>query len=653
LIVGLAALAAGPAAPATAEEKTPPGGRPATKGLEEGVGKVSNVRQGVKRVPLSYATLEIVQDGKSVHQVHIHKGWLAEDQAQLSDGTMIFYHTCVPCPVPNPKPLKGLPEVIHEADTEAQKTQLKFYFRITSPQLREACKATLLNRQRDYFDKERSKNPGLQVEVHRDTVIALFVAVVDVKSKVMLAYGHEDVQSGAEEIEMWMDFEPESLARFLELWGKKQIRFEFATLLNGSQVVIGHEAADITYELGVKASQLLESGQKTKLKSDDEHTVVPILQGHANTIQRAVSVDLRRRIAADDSAVLSLLGSDGKVLTLLFDRMEPMDFADFQKAFPRYDMQALAGYLEPVLKTNFSNMIKSEDTIKGKVIEVVKSEGGGLGFSIPFVGGNLSSEERTRVLDAIQNVTGVRLEQGSNEKEYKPHAIRVFKLAEGWDKKTLSQAATVAVGKSKVEQYLSDTPVPQTLTLEVFDRSLGSSLQASDHVSRLLEEKRKLETDLDAAQKGLATATANQKAQIASILDEHRKVHDAHLQAQKAAGDAGLSNGMARWMDHAIARGILPPVVHNELAILNAADPRAVKFSRDQEHAIRHKEAVAAQAEADAKNAVAARGNQAIDQLKAQAAEEGKAIAGYEETISRLRQQIRDLDKQTFPATRR
>src|SRR5262249_29548849 len=157
--------------------------------------------------------------------------------------------------------------------------------------------------------------------------------------------------------------------------------FQFASLVNASAMVLGRQRTTVDYDLGLKVERELTSDNfpdAALVKGKDGQAVLK--RGHDH-IQRLVTAEVRKEITIDETSVLTMFQSDTLLLADVFEPAKALKVSDFQTAFPSFDEQALAGYLEPLLKTTFKNEIKENTSGSSKTVEVTKTKGGGFGIS--------------------------------------------------------------------------------------------------------------------------------------------------------------------------------------------------------------------------------------------------------------------------------
>jgi hypothetical protein len=134
--------------------------------------------------------------------------------------------------------------------------------------------------------------------------------------------------------------------------------------------------------VGLKVKQLLDHRQRSKLKNEDENTILPILQDHMNKIARQIGAEINSDIVATDPALITFLHSDTMLVSSCFDPANTLSFADFRRAFPAFADEMFAEYLKPYGVTRYQG--KTTETLEGKqhTDEKTKQSGGGIGFSL-------------------------------------------------------------------------------------------------------------------------------------------------------------------------------------------------------------------------------------------------------------------------------
>ena len=349
------------------------------------------------------------------------------------------------------------------------------------------------------------------------------------------------------------------------------------------------------------------------------------------TASRQITLSIKSRIVATDPSLIAFLHSDTLLVSSCFDPANSMSFADFRRAFPTYTEEMLAEYLKPLLVSKYEG--ETTEKVEGKqhADEKTSAGGGGLGLSLSLgplsVGLGGSKESAERVLDAIYNATGIRFTKGASEQTYKPAEIKVFKLAQGYEEKKLNQASSVTLSKGTLNSYLEESPFPQTYLAEVVEKSLDKTLERNNHVAQLLVKKRELESALETELTKIENARSDISGSIGSINAERKRLHEAHVAAQDARFNAGRSNGMVEWIIHA-----------KKVWGWNCPDGNEI--------ANRSKDRDAVQAVADAKNAIVAQANAAIDGHVTRAGTDDAAIVASQKEVARLRGEIDNVTKE-------
>src|SRR5262249_44055011 len=135
----------------------------------------------------------------------------------------------------------------------------------------------------------------------------------------------------------------------------------------------------------------------------------------------------------------------------------------------------VAEYLKPLIQSTASSVSQSEGSGTQEVNEQIHlqvDESGG--FSIPLLwhSGGGTEEERERKLNSYFQSSGIEWTTAQKEQSYKPHRIRVYKLAQGYDTKKIEQNMVVALGKGPFDAYIRDAAVPKWLTEDVLKKAL-------------------------------------------------------------------------------------------------------------------------------------------------------------------------------------
>jgi hypothetical protein len=547
-------------------------------------------------------------------------------------GHLTYYLDLALALVPRESPLPGFPAWIQKVTPRENETLIDVRFRLFSPKLKAAAEAKLLSDKRAFFDKKRKElGPDFKVEVLPVPAYQLRVYIQDRGSGLALASADANIRSWAKDITLSFRLNKESLAAFLSCQKEGTLEFTPYYKARADHVVYGRKQTTVNYAVGLKVKELLDHRQRSKLKNEDENTILPILQGKVNEIAREVGTEINSNIVAIDPALITFLHSDTMLVSSCFDPDNTMDFANFRSSFPDYTDQMLAEYLKPYGVTKYQG--KTTEEVKGKqdTNEKTKQSGGGIGFSLALgplaLGAGGQKESAERVLNTIYNATGIRLVEGGSKNFYKPAEVRVYKLAEGYEKKTLTQASSVTVTKAQVNSYLDLSPFGQTYDVATVEKSLDKTLGENDHVARLLVKKAELEKALDAELAKVEKGRSDLNGSVGAINTERRKLHDAHVSAQDGKYNAGRGSGMVEWIIHA-----------KKVWGWNCPDGNEINN--------RSKERDAAQAGADAKNAVVAQANTAIDNQVTAAGTADAAIAASHKEIVRLRGEIDKVTKE-------
>lgn len=575
--------------------------------------------------------LSIDIDGKGIRTLFMFEGRSSADQRDPA--RVVYYHGLDLALIPRDKPLPGFPVWVQDAVQRDDQTVIEVRFRLSSPALRRACEAKLLGDMRDFFDRERLrlKVPALKVEVQKVPAKELFIAVQDRATNITLAHDTQHIANLGDEVLMSFPFKPEALALFLRCHKEGKLQFKPYYTMRADQIVTGEKQTDITYALGLRVKQLLDSRQRTKLSHDAPNTIYPILQDHVHRITRQVTMDIRSKIVADDPMILTFLHNDTMLVASCFEPANTLSYADFRKAFPAYTEEMLAEYLKPYGVTKYSGEARESTEGKQHSKENTGSTGGGFGLRLSIgplslgVGGQTESAER--ILDTIYNATGIRLVQGETKTYYEPSEVKVYRLAEGFETKDLKQASSVTLSKGPLNSYLEESPFPETYLVATVDKSLAKTLELHDHVTRLLAEKAKLQKALDAEFAKVGAGRTALRSAVDSINSERRKVNDAHLGAQGAMFHAGRNQGMVEWIIHA-----------QKVWGWKCPDGNEIGYrSRDRDNC---------SAGADAQKAIVAAGNEAIDKQFGKAASEDEGMGASLTEIAKLRQEISRIDQE-------
>lgn len=447
-------------------------------------------------------SIPIKSQGDSDRTIHIREGILPDDK---KNGELVVYPTLCPIPLKSPRPLGSLPEIIWDVEgpNKSGKTGLLFKLLRTSETLQDGIAASVRTTRRTRIatravepkisastslasaKSDSSPNEELRVRVQPDSLVGLFFAVMDAPNNVMLGFAEKDIQSEGDAIELWVSMDAASLNRFLELYPQgNKLNFAFAALRYGTEVEVAYQNTAIDIDLGKLAEQVLTSEQQQKRE--------PIMQADEINLKQQLSIRVRRDFSVTGGTnVLSLVGQDAGLLAGLISRHEDLSFSDFQKAFPRYTDTAFMNYLASSLQTVLNSSGEHKNTAEKSVVEIVNLDGGGWGIHAPWFGGQNTSDEHDRTLKMWESVSGTKLERVTKS-TFSPHRIKVFHLADGWQTARVTSAGYYALGKGNVTAYVSDTPLPQTLTINTLNAVMQELIVAERVHYSSLEMKRRV-----------------------------------------------------------------------------------------------------------------------------------------------------------------
>jgi hypothetical protein len=578
------------------------------------------------------------------HPLHIDIGDGNERTLYLLEGSspqdthdpahLTFYHDLALALVPRDKRLPGFPAWVQKVINRENETVIDIRFRLSSPTLRAAAEAKLLSDERAFFEKKRKALgvDAIKIEVLPVPAYELRLYIQDRASGLTLASAQENVRSWTKDVTLSFRLNKESLAAFLTCEKEGTLQFTPYYKARADHYIMARKQTAVSYAVGLKVKQLLDHRQRSKLKNEDENTILPILQDVVNKIARQIGAEINSDIVATDPTLITFLHSDTMLVSSCFDPANTLSFADFRKAFPAYTDEMLAEYLKPYGVTKYHGKVTEETKGKLHTDERIDKSGGGIGFSLDLdpaaIGAAGQQENEKRVLDTIYNATGVRLTRGSTENFYKPAEVKVYKLAQGYEEKKLTQASSVTVTKGQVQSYMDLSSFSPNYDVATVETSLDKMLDKYDHVTQRLREKAQKEADLDAELATLEKARSGLNGLIGSINAERRKLHDAHVSAQAYKFDGGRNQGMVEWIIHSEKLwGWRIPAVH------------APYDGRDQE-------AEAFSAKAASANGTVAQANAAIDQLVTEAATANATMVASQKRIARLCAEIDRLTKE-------
>ncbi len=264
--------------------------------------------------------------------------------------------------------------------------------------IRILCKL-LLSDKRAYFDKKRQELsvPAIKIEVLPVPAYELRLYIQDRASGLTLASAAENIRSWTKDVTLTFHFNNETLATFLKCEKEGTLQFTPYYKARADSYIMARKLTTVNFAVGLKVKQLLDHRQRSKLKNEDENTILPILQDHMNQIARQVGAEINSDIVATDPSLITFLHSDSMLVASCFDPANTLNYADFRKTYPAFTEQMLAEYLKPYGVTKYQGTLT--DTLRGRVHtnEEDEQHGSGFGFSLGLdplaLGGSASSRK--------------------------------------------------------------------------------------------------------------------------------------------------------------------------------------------------------------------------------------------------------------------
>jgi len=267
-----------------------------------------------------------------------------------------------------------------------------------------------------------------------------------------------------------------------------------------------------------------------QLSSEQREQGAPIDQITADKIARDVSGEIKETIVGDAAELLPLLTSSASLVQMgILQPADWMSCDDFKKAHGANAERMIEEHLAPneEIKVNDKTTNDGKSTTTGD--ETTKREGGGFGFSLPFIGKSSNDEDVKRHLNFVADTTGVDLREGTTKGVYLPHRITAYKYAKGSESPQVSQTKVVAIGGEAGKHYLKDTPISQRITAELVARSLGDTSRESTYLGDLLQDRKRLEDKLRNTFEQVAKLESVRASNTKLMSELHQDVHKAHV----------------------------------------------------------------------------------------------------------------------------
>jgi len=390
-------------------------------------------------------------------RVKIHRADETEEGQQNT-----FVHRPLLAFIETDTPPEGFPNIVHDMDTGLDGTvYLLFRIAISTPEFRQFMLQVLSEQAADEIARAGARVDEAEMQAWPVT------HVVVVCEDRILKDGDEPLEYAADRsnsidsndtyFEVRLGLDPARVPLFLERLESDDILFDFRYTFSSRSVVRAEEVIEGSIEISSLVRNSLSSAQR-----DGE---LAIFQGHINQVKRAVHASVTRRVRSQSPEHFPWI-ADSSAIDRLFEFDRAVTFEEL--AGDEVLRAQVADYLAPLIdefvrETKLTRTQTDMEQITDKeevefALPEIEVEGFGLRGG-PKI--KLTHEEIQRFTDE----TGLEVRFQETERRYVPYAIRVHKLADGWENVSLSAQHFGVVATGRNTDYFDDTPVAPSYRL--------------------------------------------------------------------------------------------------------------------------------------------------------------------------------------------
>ena len=306
--------------------------------------------------------------------------------------------------IPNPHPDPGMPDILWKVSPKKGKIYATVKVGWWSDKFKDACKQHWLAANRVFLDHEpRPAISRVSRLSKRPPVIDLFIAAIDSQTKLVLAFDQQTIRRSGDVIEFVFPFEDRDAFRaFLEAYREGELSLQPICASN-KKYVLGMQRVDAGLDIGLQVSNELTSEQREKGAKIDQIT--------ADRIARDVSGEIKETVVIDGVEILPMLTSTNMLVQMgILQPADWMTWEDFKRAHGENAERMIEEHLGAEEEVQTKGRVEGDNRSKTSGRITVKRDGGGWGFSLPFVGLSRSDEEVKRDLNILTESSGVELQ---------------------------------------------------------------------------------------------------------------------------------------------------------------------------------------------------------------------------------------------------
>jgi hypothetical protein len=491
VVQNAAVPAAGQAAPGKAVQPDKGGTKPPHPALKDGEKLPVNEEDDINpasfgiEVPLRFSgkkengSVQLIGHDRTVY---LKPGLTAPDLELYSrENRLVYYVDLVPVPLENPNARAGLPRTIWDIeghdDPTADKITATFMFQISSPLLRDTCRAWLrthhLARFFEQFANDPSKSPT--IEVRRLPVKNLWIGlgVTDGSDFAIFGEGARYIRDDGDVVIFKVNFTPNTFAKFLQYAGKNKIEYQYLAQPKGMNMAQGYKHVDLDVDVAAEIEQLLKSDGKAAPGSvvvikDEKY----LTQRGYHFLKQQVSAKVNTRVYLDGDAAAKYLMADPIPLGDWL-QAQTLSAKDIEQLMVAPENQAFAQWLIPTMIQRINHDLKEKQEGNSTAKENANASGGGWGFSyLGLAGIGHSGEDRERTLNSNWSQTGTKWGESKVQNEFVPVEVTVYKFGNAQSKKTTTMRTSVAIGLKEAKSYIRYSTMSSLITPGLLETSL-------------------------------------------------------------------------------------------------------------------------------------------------------------------------------------
>jgi hypothetical protein len=361
------------------------------------------------------------------------------------------------------------PRIVSNVEPTADGAILYFELQLSSPELRKACARTIVG-DTENGDVAHAKANNLSldsVQVHKFPLRRMVVDCL-LHDEVLATGCTDSLISVGDSVKFFLPFSGTSLDRF-----KRSADCRFRISYSFSKVLADKFESEVTASKTV--GDIIRSELTADQRNAEKGKPSRIFLGHKTRVERAVRASLQRDVRATSYKAFEAAqtGSQSPLAGIVFQSEGQQDL--LKLANDEDYRRAVSDYLKPLIQsvTEKRTAAANKDITEGrtKTNKVTTKVGGSIGLA---EGGKanakVDADQTTELTDVEHNEvkehSGVTFEQNKVNQVFEPVKIETFRQVEGSQslKVSTKEVGYIVVGKN--DDYLEDTPVPVSFTLD-------------------------------------------------------------------------------------------------------------------------------------------------------------------------------------------